>query len=189
MKRKVILGMIIVLAILITGCTQAPATTDDQDTGTETKTEETADAVTTASIVDTEEAFIKAISKDGTWLIATLNDLKIDSDLVLDGDFVNGKKDDAGNDIVQRKIGLYTQDEARNVTARFTLTAPKLTINSPKASIEHGTFVGDLYVNASDFQLKGQKIEGNLYFTTPEAQATFMMDETSSVTGVQELKQ
>ncbi|MDK2942193.1 MAG: hypothetical protein PWP56_1706, partial [Acetobacterium sp.] len=183
MKRKLFLGMIIGLVLLIAGCAQAPATTDDKDTGSET------DVVTTASIVDTEEAFIKAISKDGTWIIATIDDLEISSDLVLDGDFVNGKKDDGGNDIVQRKIGLYTQDEDRNVTARFTLTAPKLTINSPKASIEHGTFVGDVYVNANDFQLKDQKIEGNLYFTTPEAQSTFMMDATSSVTGVQELKQ
>ena len=182
MKRNVILGMLLVLAILISGCTQAPATTDKKDA-------ETTDVVTTASLVNTEDAFIKAISKDGTWIIATLGDLKIDSDLVLDGTFVNGKKDDAGNDIVQRKIGLYTQDDARNVTARFTLTAPKITINSPKASIEHGTFVGDVYVTATDFQLKDQKIEGNLYFTNPEAQATFKMDATSSVTGVQELKQ
>lgn len=183
MKRNVVLGMLLVLAIVISGCTQTPATTDKKDSET------TTDVVTTASIVNTEDAFIKAISKDGTWIIATLGDLKIDSDLVLDGTFVNGKKDDAGNDIVQRKIGLYTQDEARNVTARFTLTAPKITINSPKASIEHGTFVGDVYVTATDFQLKDQKIEGNLYFTNPEAQATFKMDATSSVTGVQELKQ
>jgi len=183
MKRNVVLGMLLVLAIVISGCTQTPATTDKKDSET------TTDVVTTASIVNTEDAFIKAISKDGTWIIATLGDLKIDSDLVLDGDFVNGKKDDAGNDIVQRKIGLYTQDEARNVTARFTLTAPKITIKSPKASIEHGTFVGDVYVTATDFQLKDQKIEGNLYFTNPEAQATFKMDATSSVTGVQELKQ
>ena len=101
MKRNVILGMLLVLAILISGCTQAPATTDKKDA-------ETTDVVTTASLVNTEDAFIKAISKDGTWIIATLGDLKIDSDLVLDGTFVNGKKDDAGNDIVQRKIGLYT---------------------------------------------------------------------------------
>nr|WP_320025454.1 hypothetical protein [uncultured Acetobacterium sp.] len=183
MKRNVVLGMLLVLAIVISGCTQTPATTPKTDS--ETKT----DVVTTASVVNTEDAFIKAISKDGTWIIATLGDMKINSDLVLDGTFVNGKKDDAGNDIVQRKIGLYTQDEARNVTARFTLTAPKITINSPKASIEHGTFVGDVYVTATDFQLKDQKIEGNVYFTNPEAQSTFKMDATSVVTGVQELKQ
>lgn len=177
MKRNVVLGMLLVLAIVISGCTQTPATTPKTD------------VVTTASVVNTEAGFTKAISKDGTWIIATLNDLKINSDLVLDGTFVNGKKDDAGNDIIQRKIALYTQDDARNVTARFTLTAPKITINSPNGSIEHGTFVGDVYVTATNFQLKDQKIEGNVYFTNPEAQATFKMDATSVVTGVQELKQ
>ena len=95
MKRNVILGMLLVLAILISGCTQAPATTDKKDA-------ETTDVVTTASLVNTEDAFIKAISKDGTWIIATLGDLKIDSDLVLDGTFVNGKKDDS-------KFEPYTQ--------------------------------------------------------------------------------
>ena len=68
------------------------------------------------------------------------------------------------------------------------MTAPKLTFNSPKGSIEHGTFKGDLYVSANDFQLKDATVEGNVYFTTDEAKSTFKMDDKSKVTGVQELK-
>jgi hypothetical protein len=56
------------------------------------------------------------------------------------------------------------------------------------ASIQHGTFKGDLYVAVSDFQLIDTTVDGNVYFTTDEAKSTFKMDETSKVTGKQELK-
>jgi len=87
--------------------------------------EPVADAVSSASIVDNGAAFEKAISKDGTWIICTLNDLAIDKDLVLEGEFHD--KNDPTKDL-KRKIGLYTQDDDHNVTARFSLTAPSLTI-------------------------------------------------------------
>ena len=165
------------------------------------------DVVTTASIVNTATAFESAIGKAGKWIICPLNDLTINKDLVLEGEFKNGKKDAVtGAEIIQRKIGLYTQDDKRVVTARFTLTAPKLTINSPKASIEHGTFKGDLYVTTADFKLidtlvvgnvyvsatnftlsKEAKIQGNIYFATQGAKDTFKVLDTSSVTGKQEL--
>lgn len=146
------------------------------------------DAVTTASVVDDNAAFKNAISNKGTWIIATLKDLTFNEDLVLDGSFTNGKKDDQGKDITQRKIALYTQDENRNVTNRFTLTAPTLTINSPMASIQHGTFVGDLYVSQDNFELVDAKVDGNVYFTTDSAKSTFKMDSDSSVTGEQQVK-
>lgn len=146
------------------------------------------DMKTTASIVNTNDAFEKAISKNGTWIICLLTNLTFSKDLVLDGEFSNGKKDEAGNKIIQRKIALYTQDENRNITNRFTLTAPKLTIKSPKASIQHGTFKGDVYVSANNFELVDATIEGNLYFTTDQAKSTFKKDGTSKITGKQELK-
>ncbi|MFL0248582.1 peptidoglycan-binding domain-containing protein [Candidatus Clostridium stratigraminis] len=148
----------------------------------------TPDVVTTASVVNKEDAFKKAISKDGTWIIATLKDLTFTEPLVLDGQFKNGKKDADGKDILQRKIGLYTQDNSHNVTARFSLTAPKITIMSANASIEHGTFNGDIYVAVPDFQLKDMKVNGNVYFSTKAAKDTFKMDAASSITGKQELK-
>ncbi|MBB6216117.1 hypothetical protein HNQ80_002216 [Anaerosolibacter carboniphilus] len=191
MKVKALLLTFVLLTSLFVGCTQQPAPTPAPEPTTPPQTtppETTPDVVTTASIVDNVEDFEEAISNTGTWIIATVNDLSTDKELVLDGEFKNGKKDDAGKDIIQRKIALYTQDENRNVTARFTLTAPKLTINSPNARIQSGTFKGDVYVSAANFELVDATVDGNVFFTTDDAKATFKMDDKSKVTGKQELK-
>lgn len=191
MKVKAIVLTLILASLLLAGC---GGKNDNKDgtSGTPTPTTnpgDGTDAVTTASIVNTANNFEGAISSNGTWIICLQNDLSIDKDLILTGEFTNGKKDDAGKDIIQRKIALYTQDADRNITNRFTLTVPKLTIESPNASIQHGTFVGDLYVNVPNFQLIDAKVEGNVYFKDAGAQSTFTMDETSSITGKQELQQ
>lgn len=163
-------------------------TTQNNQPKQTTPAESTPDVKTTASIVNEAGAFEKAISRTGTWIIAITQDLTVNKDLVLDGEFKNGKKDKDGKDIIQRKIALYAQDENRNITARYTLTAPKMTINSPYASIQHGTFKGDLYVSASNFQLIDATVQGNVYFLTDDAKATFKPDEKSKVTGTQEMK-
>ncbi|MBR0599016.1 hypothetical protein [Sinanaerobacter chloroacetimidivorans] len=189
MKKKLFVLALVAIFALFAGC-GGDGEADLGDNGDQDTTSPPGvDAVTTASVVDNEADFKAAISSQGTWIICTLKDLTFDEDLVLEGNFINGKKDDAGNDIVQRKIGLYTQDENRNVTARFTLTAPKLTINSPEASIQHGTFKGDLYVVEKNFQLVDAVVDGNIYFASEEAKSTFTMDDKSSVTGTQELEQ
>jgi hypothetical protein len=176
MRTFIKLAAFLFTAILLTGCSSNDTT-------------ETPDAVSSASIVDNADTFKKAISKEGTWIIAITKDLTVDDELLVDGEFKNGKKDDNGNEIIQRKIALYTQDESRNITARFTLNAPKMIIESPEASIQHGTFKGDLYISASNFKLIDAIVEGNVYFTSEEAQTTFNMDETSKITGKQELQQ
>jgi peptidoglycan hydrolase-like protein with peptidoglycan-binding domain/uncharacterized protein YdeI (BOF family) len=150
---------------------------------------EVPDVVTTASIVNDNAAFEAALGKNGKWIICTLKDLTFDKPLVLEGQFLNGKTSaTTGLKTIQRKIGLYTQDDKHVVTARFTLTAPKLTIMSSNASLEHGTFKGDIYVSVPDFQLKDAKVEGNVYFTTKAAESTFKMDAASSIIGKKELK-
>ena len=196
MKKTLILVLIVSLIFAFASCGGNNNTGDNNGDNNNTTSEGAVndqksnqnDAVTTASVVDKEAAFKDAISNKGTWIIAALKDLSFDEDLVLEGEFTNGKKDDNGKDIVQRKIALYTQDENRTVTNRFTLTAPTLTVNSPMASIEHGTFVGDLYVSQDNFQLVDAKVDGNVYFTTDSAKSTFKMDETSSITGEQAIK-
>jgi len=184
MKAKIALLALTLSIALMAGCARQQPAKPPQTTPPETAP----DVTTTASIVDNAAAFEKAISSNGTWIIATTKDLTIDKDLVLDGEYKNGKKDANGKDIIQRKIALYTQDEDRNVTARFTLTAPKLTINSPNASIQHGTFKGDLYVTAKNFGLVDATVDGNVYFTNDDAKSTFTMDDKSKITGKQELK-
>lgn len=147
------------------------------------------DGTSTASIVDKEADFIKSVSADGNWITAITKDLTIAEEVVVDGTFVNGKKDESGNDIVQRKLALYSQDADRNITARYTLTIPTLRIKSPNASLQHGYFIGDVLVEAEGFQLIDNSVEGNIYFSSEEVKNSFTMDETSTVSGVQEVKQ
>ncbi len=170
------------LVFLLTGCMKTDSGQSETGGGDET------DGTSSASIVDTTEGFEKAISVDGTWIICPTKDLTFDKDLVIDGEFTNGKKDDSGKDIVQRKVALYSQDADRNITARYTLTVPKLTIKSPNASLQHGKFVGDVIVDAQNFQLVDNEVQGNIYFTSQEAKDSFTMDATSKVSGVQELQ-
>ncbi|MDF2987935.1 MAG: hypothetical protein K0R50_3445 [Eubacterium sp.] len=209
MKNKnLLMAMALVLTIsLFSGCaktpqagnTTAPLTTTPTTAavtttagtttaGTTSAATSTTDAVTSASIVDNAAAFQKAITDKGTWIIAITKDLTIDKEITLAGEFKNGKKDEAGKDIIQRKIALYSQDKDRNITARYTLTAPKLTIKSPEASIQHGTFKGDLYVDVKNFKLIDATVNGNVYFTTEEIKKTFNADEKSKITGKQEVK-
>ncbi len=142
------------------------------------------DVVTTASLVNDIAAFKAGISANGKWIVTTLGDLVSKEELVLTGTFINGKKDKVtGEDIIQRKIGLYTQDADRNVTARFSLTAPKLTIESPNASLSKGTFIGDIHVNAEGFKLVDMVVEGNIYYLTQAVKDTAVIDATSKVSG------
>ena len=106
MKINAILLSAAVAATIFTGCAPkpapapAPSTTTKTNPTTGTQTPAKTDTTTTASIVNDTAAFEKAISKTGTWIIAILGDLKDDKDLVLEGDFKNGKKDANGNDEV-----------------------------------------------------------------------------------------
>lgn len=195
MKFKALFISLILVIALLAGCgtddgadNEDPAENDDpqteenqdgdtdQDIDEEDTDGEDTDAVTTPSIVNEEESFKEAISEDGTWIIATLTDLSFDEELVLEGEFTN-------KDETARKIALYEQDEDRNVTARYTLTAPSLTIGSPNARIQSGTFEGDIYVEENGFQLVDATVEGNVYFASEEYEESFDKDDNSEVTG------
>lgn len=180
MKIKVMLLSLTIVAILFSGCGTKEAV--------KTPVTPKQDAVASASVTKDPAVFTKAIGKTGTWIIAITEDLTINKDLILEGEYKNGKKDTAGKDLIQRKIALYAQDAKKAITARYTLTAPKLTIKSPMASLQHGTFKGDLYVETNDFQLIDNKVIGNIYFISDAAKAGFKMDATSSVSGVQQVK-
>ncbi|MDP4089768.1 MAG: hypothetical protein Q8930_10930 [Bacillota bacterium] len=199
MKVKAILLTMVMLTALFAGCKksttqpqqQPQQQTTQQSQNTTTKeaqqtnpSKQTTDTSTSASIVDNGDAFVQAISRGGTWIIAIKNDLTINKDLLVDGEFKNTKNPP----VSQRKLALYAQDANRKVTARYTLTAPKMTITSPDCGLWYGTFVGDIYVSATNFQLIGATVQGNIYFTTDQAKATFKPDADSKVTGVQELR-
>lgn len=174
--KTTVVALAIGATLLAGGCSSKEAT--------EPQKPET-DVVTTASIVNENDAFLNAISKDGTWIVATLNDLTFDKELVVEGEFRD--KGDETKDIY-RKVALYAQDEDHNVTERYTLTAPKLIIKSENMRIQGGTFVGDVYVEANGFNIKDAKIDGNVYFASEDFKSTFSTGDDGTVTGVTEVK-
>jgi hypothetical protein len=144
----------------------------------------TADAVSTASIVKEQDPFIKAVSAEGNWIVAILNDLTLDQDVVVAGEFHDkGVAENA----IYRKLALYAQDADHNITATYTLTAPKVTVQSENFRVQGGTIKGDVYVEANGFNLyKDATIDGNVYFTSADVQATAVME--GKVTGTSAVK-
>lgn len=161
MKKLVSLLLVLSMSLFsFVGCSKpAPAKAEPAPAPAAT------DVVTSASLVNEEGALIKAISKDGTWIVAILSDLTTTKELVVDGEFHD--KADATKD-VYRKLALYAQDADHKVTARYTLTAPKLTVKSPNFKIQGGTFKGDVYVEAKGFNVTDATVDGNVYFATQE---------------------
>ncbi|ASA23217.1 hypothetical protein [Paenibacillus donghaensis] len=180
MNKITVWAAVTVLTLLV-GCGSSADNAANSPAPSPGTTTGAADAVTSASVVDNGEAFKKAISKDGTWIAATLNDLSFTEELVVEGEFTN-KEEPA------RKMALYTQDAEHNITASFTLTAPKITIRSKNARIQGGTFVGDVYVEANGFSLVNATVEGNVYFANDQYQSTFDASDQGKVTGVTEVK-
>jgi hypothetical protein len=141
---------------------------------------EVVDAVTSASVVTDAASLQKAASSDGTWIVIFIEDMTVDTEIVLEGAFTN-------KDLPARKIALYAQDENRKKTAVYTLTAPKLTVKSENARIQGGTFVGDVYVEANGFSVVDAEIKGNVYFANEDVKSTFTLDQ-GTVTGATEVK-
>ena len=171
MKRKQVIGLgaALLLSVIIIGCgNKESANTAEETTD--------ADVVSAASVVDTAQGFLKAAGENGTWIIAVTQDITTDQEILVAGQFTR-------RDEIYRKIALYAQDEDRNVTDRYTLTAPKLTVRSENTRIQGGTFVGDVYVEADKFHVYDGKIEGNIYFATEGYKSSFSLQEGGEVTG------
>lgn len=175
MRNKLGLTTVIVLVLFVlSACSGGNVSDGNQDQ------EENADAITSASIVNEEEAFKNAISSDGEWIIATLNDLTFEEEIVVEGTFYDGG--DSENDIY-RKIAAYAQDENRTVTDRYTITAPQMIIKSPNTRFQSGVFAGDIIVEADGFTLYNATVEGNIYFASEEYQESSEITDDSEVTG------
>lgn len=171
MKRIQVLGLgaVLLISIAFIGCGNR------EETETTEKPKD-ADTVSSASVNDTARGFIEAAGEDGTWIIAITRDISTDREIVVEGQFTR-------RDEIYRKIALYAQDEERNVTDRYTLTAPKLTVRSENTRIQGGTFVGDVYVEANKFHIYDGKVEGNIYFASEEYKSSFSLQEGGEVTG------
>jgi len=167
MKLKSLLLATVIVPTLLVGCSSKSSTVEKPD------------AVASASITKSPLVFNKAIGKNGTWIIAITGNMTIDKNLILEGNF----KDKHVPALVERKLALYKQNTKHAVIARYTLTAPELTIESPNSSIEHGIFKGDIYVETNTFKLVDNIVIGNIYFRNVADKAGFKMDANSSVTG------
>ncbi|PUU87571.1 MULTISPECIES: hypothetical protein [Halanaerobium] len=157
MKIKTIVLMIAVAALLV-----AP-TVSAQDT------------VSSPSVV-VDGASLQTAAEE-SWILIIQQDLSVDEKIVLDGEFKNDGEFD-------RKLALYDQDDDHNVTDRYTLEAPSITVKSPNTRFKGGIFVGDVYVEAEGFELEsGFTIDGNLYFENEAAKNSFIISGGATVTG------
>ena len=139
-----------------------------------------ADAVTAASPKESASpvSITHALSDDGFWIFAALDDITLTEELVVGGTF--HRRGDPTQDIY-RKLALYAQNAERQVTAEYTLTVPKMTVESPGFSVQIGTVKGDIYVNADDFELTAT-LEGNLTFATQAQMDSAKLDD-ATITG------
>lgn len=133
------------------------------------------DAVSSASTVSDNANLLRAISKDGSWIVITTRSLTLNQDLILDGNFVH-------NGAYARVLAFYASDSKHNVTAVYTVTAPKFIVKSENASVEGGIIKGDVYVQSYNFTLGGT-IDGNLYFANDQCRATFKTTGSGKVIG------
>lgn len=165
--------------------TEEPVEETENNAATEEEAkEETTDVNTTASIVNEADAFVKAVSENGTWIIATLSDINIDQDVVVAGEFHD--KNDNTKDLY-RKIAPYTQDADKKIVDSYTITVPKMTIQSPNTKIAGGTIKGDVYVEAEGFNLSQEaKIEGNIFYASEDVKASAIIE--GDITGTQEVQ-
>lgn len=172
MKWKTVLLLVLSLGLLAACVADSEEADADAD----------ADAVTGATEITAEDAdsLLNGISEDGAWIVIFKDDLTVDEDLVLTGGF-----EDDGEPA--RKLALYTQDSDRNIIDSFTLTAPKLTVQSDNTRLQGGTFAGDVYVEANNFSIPDGTIEGNLYFASEEyhESADLTRGEVTGTTEVQ----
>lgn len=169
-KRGLFLGVCASFIILAAGCGNDEETTESESSAAEESTE----VVTTASISNNPADVVAGLSQNGTWIYAITDDVTVEEEIVVAGTFHDGGEDSGD---VYRKLALYAQDDDRNVTDEFTLTAPKMTVESPNFRIQNGTFVGDVEVKAEGFELAESTIEGNVTFESQELMDSAKMDE------------
>ena len=178
--RLAIVFTLVITALLLAGCNQEEqAEQEESDAQQEAEQEDAeaqADAVSVASIVDTGQEFIEAAGADGTWIIATTEDVSLEQEIVVAGEFTRRGE-------IYRKIALYAQDDDRNVTDRYTLTAPRMVVRSENTRIQSGTFVGDVYVEAPSFHLLDARVDGDIYFENESLRDSFEHDNESEISG------
>jgi predicted small lipoprotein YifL/cytoskeletal protein CcmA (bactofilin family) len=155
---------------------------DDSTVMGETRIGEPADAVSRPTeLTATDDASLEeSLGVDGPWIILFEGDVSTDSDVVIAG----AVYEEEGAEAPRRKLALYAQDADRNVTDRYTLSAPRVIVHHLNTLVQAGTIAGDVYVEEEGFQLSsGATIDGDLYFADEALQESASISEDSTVTG------
>ena len=173
MKKVVVLFVLAALMIsMFAGCLgseppapHTPEPAEDAAPASDAAEDNDADAVTSASPKETSDpaAIVNGLSPSGFWILSILSDVTLPDELVVSGEFHQRDDTDAP---IYRKFALYAQDADRNITERYTLTVPRMVVESPNFRIQGGTVAGDVFVNAEGFDLEDATINGNLTFAT-----------------------
>lgn len=176
-KRNLFFGVFASVILLAAGCGNDDTATENESTAS--SAEESTEVVTSASISNKPEDVVAGLSENGTWIYVITDDVTVEEDIMVAGTFHDGGEDSGD---VYRKLALYAQDDDRNVTDEFTLTAPSMTVESPNFRIQNGTFAGDVIVKEEGFELAESTIEGNVTFDSQELMDSAKLDE-GTVTG------
>ena len=141
-----------------------------------------ADAVSgpTEMTVTNADNLQEALGPDGSWIVIFEDDLSVDRDVMIYG----AVYEEAGAEAPRRKLALYAQDADRNVTARYTLSAPRVIVHHLNTRVQAGIIEGDVYVEERGFELtSGATVDGDLYFANEELRESANISDDSTVTG------
>lgn len=183
-KKLITFGTLAATVLVLGACSSDNK--DSKDSSSDSKMEETSmsssvDTVSGASISDKPEVIEKALGKDGNWIVAATADITFDKDVTVSGEF-HDKGETSGD--IYRKLALYAQDSDHKVTDEYTLTVPKMTVETENFNIVNGTVKGDILVKANGFVLNGTKVDGKVTFEKEEYKTSATLDkEGAEVTG------
>lgn len=178
MKRAIVLILIITLAgFVFIGCgggEQEAEETAEESAAVDATSRPTEMTASNASNLQ------EAVGPEGSWIILFNGDLTADQEIVISGEVY----EEEGAEAPRRKLALYAQDADRNVTARYTLTVPRLIVQHVNTRVQSGEIAGNVFVEAEGFELTGGgTINGNLYFASEELRESANITDDSTVMG------
>jgi len=180
MTKKIITTMIVLIAVFALTACGGRGEEESADAGEDTSST-AADATSRPTEMTADAGNVQdALGPDGSWIVIFTDDVTVGEELTVSGEVY----EEEGAEAPRRKIALYEQDADRNVTARHTLTTPRLIIDHENTLIQAGEVAGDVFVNAAGFALTGgATINGNLYFATEELRDGADIGDDSTVMG------
>lgn len=184
MKRTTILALslTVLFTLFLAGCGGEEATTAAETEESEAAEADAAaaDAASRPTEMTGDSGNIQeAVGPDGSWIVIFTSDVTVGEEVVVSGEVY----EEEGAEAPRRKLALYEQDSDRNVTARHTLTVPRLLIEHANTRIQAGEVAGEVFVEAEGFQLRGATINGNLHFASEALRESAEIDEESTVMG------